>query len=113
MSEQKTQSQQKQNREDMLLDIINRSSAVINGLAGNGAWDIVLGDVEKQRKNLDDNWQFVSDDKKMHEFRVTKMAVMKILNLLQDYTHDKELAQNELHTLQNPVTIINKDVDEE
>lgn len=113
MSEQRTQNEPKQNREDVLLDIINRSQSVINGLTGNGAWDLVLSDVGKQCKNLDDNWQYVSDEKKMHEFRVTKMAMMKIMNLLQDYAHDRDLADKELTTIRNSDKVIDKDVDNE
>lgn len=113
MSNQRTQSVPNQNREDLLLEVINRASAVINGLSGNSAWEIVCRDVEANRRNLDDNWQFVSDEKKMHEFRVTKIAVLKILNLLRDYQHDKELAEAELKKIQNPETVIDKDTDNE
>jgi len=98
-------------RQENLDKIARRSAEVVSGL-DNGAWRIVLEDMEAQRKGLDDNWQFVSDPAKLLEFRVTKMAVMKIINLVNDYRLVGESARTELEKINNPEENIDKDVDE-
>jgi len=113
MSNQRTRNEPRQNREDLLLGIINRSQTVINGLEECGAWKLVVEDIEKQCKNLDDNWQFVDDEKKLREFRITKMAVLKIKNLIDDYRFDMERATRELKSLVDKKNNIQKDVDNE
>lgn len=90
-----------------------RSAEVVSAIGDNGAWKIVLEDMEAQRKGLDDNWQFVSDPAKLLEFRVTKMAVMKIINLVNDYRLVGEAAKAELNKINNPEENIDKDVDGE
>ena len=83
---------------------------VINGLESSGAWTIVLEDVEETRQRLDDTWQNISDEKQWYEFRVTKMAVMKIINLIDDYKNDLKTASEELFKAQNPDKVIQADV---
>ena len=83
---------------------------VINGLESSGAWTIVLEDVEETRQRLDDTWQNISNEKDWYEFRVTKMAVMKIINLIDDYKNDRLVASDELFKTQNPDKVIQADV---
>ena len=99
-------------RQENLDRIARRSAEVVSGIGDNGAWKIVLEDMEAQRKGLDDNWQFVSDPAKLLEFRVTKMAVMKIINLVNDYKLVGESARAELEKIKNPEENIDKDVDD-
>ena len=111
MSSQRTQSEPIQS--DALLNVVNRSQTVINGLSGNSAWDIVLEDFGNQVKELDANWQFVNDDKKMYEFKVTKMAAMSVINLIDNYKFNLQRATSELKALVDKKNTIAKDVDDE
>ena len=89
----------------------DRAQTIIDMLGSSGAWDMVLEDFEVERKRLDDTWQLVTDEKRWYEYRVTKMAVLKIVNLLEDYKHDRDTASMELKDLINPDGGIVKDFD--
>jgi len=91
--------------------IADRCQLVIDNLSGNSGWDAVMEDLSAQKQQLDDTWQYVSDAQKWIEFRVTKMAVAKILNVVNDYKSDKQVALDELYKLENPDKTILKDVD--
>lgn len=98
-------------RIDGLKDIVNRCQLILDCLEGNDGWLKVIDDFTAERQRLDDNWQFVNEDKQWIEWRATKMAVMKVLNILEDYKADKKLALEEIFKLENPDKIIHKDVD--
>jgi hypothetical protein len=49
----------------------------------------------------------------LEEMRITKLAVMSILNVLDNYRFDLKKAQEELIKLDNPKDLINKDYDNE
>jgi hypothetical protein len=100
-------------RKEFLREFVSRATMIVEDLGSSNAWNLVLEDFEKQRKLLDDNWQYVMDEKKMHEFRVSKMAVHKILNLVNDYKNDLKMAGDELNAIENPKTNIIRDVDTE
>lgn len=112
MSSQRIPKEQRLSKEQ-LQKIINRSQTVIGGLEDNSAWSIVLEDFGNQSKNLDDNWQFVNDEKKMLEFRITKLACMSVLKLVENYKFNMKKAMQELATNINPEGSIEKDVDNE
>lgn len=98
-------------RIDGLRRIADRCQIVIDNLSHNAGWEAVIEDLTLQKQRLDDTWQYVIDDKKLAEFRVTKMAVVKILNVIEDYKSDKKVALDELYKLENPDKTILKDVD--
>ena len=104
---QKTQSKTLEDKRN----IASRCQQIIDGLEGNGAWELVLEDFEKQRKRLDDTWQFVKDNDKWYEYRITKLAVNKILTLIDDYKKDMNLATSEIAELENTDNSIIRDVD--
>jgi len=110
MSSQRTQKEQTRNE---LQRIINRSQTIISGLSDNDAWGLVLEDFGNQVKELDSNWQFVNDDKKMYEFKVTKMAAMSVLNLIENYRFNLTKAISELKATEDKVNNIDKDFDTE
>ena len=89
----------------------DRAQTIIDMLGSSGAWDMVLEDFEVERKRLDDTWHLVTKEKDWYEFRVTKMAVLKIVNLLEDYKHDRDTAVMELRDILNPDGGIVKDFD--
>jgi hypothetical protein len=94
-----------------LQQVINRSQQIVDGLSGNAAWDGVLEDFEHERQRLDDSWAYVTDPAKMIEFRAAKMAVVKVLNIIDDYKRDINTALEEKVKLENPDHIIQADVD--
>lgn len=79
----------------------------------NQSWEFVLEDLSKQQKHLDDTWQFVKDEKQWFEYRITKLATMKLLNLVDDYKADMQRAETEIFTINNPDIITQKDVPNE
>ena len=91
--------------------IVDNAQYIIDGLIGNGAWERVLEDFQKERQRLDDTWQFVQEDKRWYEYRITKMAVLKIVNLIGDYRQDKETALSRIQDLIDTEDRIPKDVD--
>jgi hypothetical protein len=98
-------------RIEELNDITGRCQLILDNLEHNAGWELVIEDIEKERKRLDDNWQFVTEEKQWIEWRATKMAVLKILNLMDDYKNDFKMASEERYVLENPDKVINKDVD--
>ena len=106
---QKNQSQKEASSKPQA--IINKCQFIVDGLKDNGAWQVVVEDFEKQRKDLDDTWHFITNEKHWYEARVTKLAVNKILNLVGDYENDMKVAQVELSKIKDTETNIPADVD--
>jgi hypothetical protein len=98
-------------RIEELQRIINRSQLILDHLQNNVGWEMVLEDITKEKQRLDDNWQYETDEKKWIEWRATKMAVIKILNVLNDYRMDIQTALEEKYKLENPDKVIHRDVD--
>lgn len=94
-----------------LREKIRRSNIVVKELPVSGAFQIILEDLAAQKKMIDDNWHLVADETKLKEFRITKFAVMTLLNSVQSYENDLRLATQELDKLDNPDKIIGKDYD--
>ena len=90
---------------------VNRSQTIIDGLRNNQAWEMVVEDSKVGRQRLDDSWQGVTDEKKWVEYRVTKMAVMKIINLIDDYEADMLTAARIIDKIRNSAEQIPVDVD--
>lgn len=82
-----------------LQNIINRATSVISALEGSHGWDIVLEDMQALARKLDDSWQYIKTDEHFTEARITKMAVVKVINLLNDYKHDKMFALSQIESL--------------
>jgi len=85
---------------------------VVDSLESNPGWLAVVDDFNEQRWRLDDTWQNVSDDKAWFEYRVTKLAVMKVLNLVDDYKNDMKVALDQKYKEDNPDKVIQKDYQE-
>ena len=105
--------QEKSSNIEQLQQVVNRSKVIIDGLEHNQSWEFVLEDLSKQQKHLDDTWQFVKDEKQWFEYRITKLATMKLLNLVDDYKADMQRAETEIFTINNPDIITQKDVPNE
>jgi len=97
-------------RED-LSSRISRCSLVVNELQNNDAFRCVMEDFQKHKEMIDSNWQFVTDKEKLEEMRITKLAVLSLLNIIETYKADKTRAEAELLKMDNPDDLINKDYD--
>jgi len=99
--------------QDFYVKRINECQSVIDHLVKCPAWEVIQRDLEQQRQIIDDNWQNLEDgDKKLKELRITKLAYMHLLNLVEKYKMDLDNAKSELDKLQNTDTKIVKDYDE-
>jgi len=102
------------NKEESLKELrrrIEKSNRIVSELENNGAFKELLSDFEEQRKRIDDNWHLVGNKEQLDEMRVTKLAVVSLLNSLDNYRHDLKVAQLEVAKIENPDIIIGKDFD--
>jgi hypothetical protein len=97
---------------DELINRISRCDEIISGLQGSNAFKLALEDFENTKKRIDDYWQYEGDAKKLETLRITKLATISILNIVENYKFDMEKAKQELYQLDNPDKIIKKDYDE-
>lgn len=96
-----------------LLSRIERCNKVISGIPGNEVIAILFEDLGKTREQIDNNWHFVNDEKKLSELRVTKLAIGTLLGLVKNYEHDLKVATDQLNQLRNSNTQVFKDYDNE
>ena len=95
-------------------DLIKRISdcqRVVDELESSPVWNIILGDLELQRQNLDDNWQSITDPERLKEARILKLATMHILNSKGKYQDELKGLKKNLEGLRNTDTAIIKDYD--
>ena len=97
--------------ESKLVKRIEECQLVINEIDASPLWQIVLKDMEVQRKMLDDNWQEIADPLKLEKARELKFATMHILLLKDKYTEEKEETIKELKASQETDKSIIKDYD--
>lgn len=114
VNSEKTSPKTNQKIEDVVSDlqrVIETCQVVVDNLENNPGWHRVVEDFEAQRDRLDNTWQNVTDEKTWMEFRVTKLAVNKVLNIIEDYKADKKRAFEEMFKIQNPDVVTHIDVD--
>lgn len=85
-----------------LLDRLNRSKLIVEGLENNEAFKELINDFKSSAKRLDDSWQWISDEKVLKEAQITKMATLCVINSISNYKHDIEKAAQELDKLNHP-----------
>lgn len=102
-----------ENYRESLENRIRECSTVISGLKDNPGWNTLIKDLSHQKEIVDNNWHLIFDEKKLTEFRITKMAVMHIVDILSKYETDLEAAQSELKKMDNPKEEILRDYDTE
>jgi hypothetical protein len=98
---------------DKLELAITRLRVIIDGLETNQAWKFVLEDLEEQAVQLDNMWAYVDTRQKWQEFRITKMAILQIRNMLDNYKTSLKVAIESRDRLVNDRMSIMKDVDNE
>ena len=100
-------------RKHQLIQKIAECEKVVREFKNSDSWKIVTKDIDAMRQKIDDNWAMQFDAKKLDEMRVTKFAVMYLLNIVGSYESDLEIAKKELHQIENPNTVLNKYYDDE
>jgi hypothetical protein len=100
-------------RKQQLIEKITECETVVRGVENSEAWKIILKDIDSLRAKIDDNWAMQFDSKKLDEMRVTKFAVMYLLNIINSYKSDLEIAKKEMYAIDNPNTVLNKYYDSE
>jgi hypothetical protein len=99
--------------ENILLRRIDECNELLSHLDNCTAWKIIVKDLEEQRKMIDDNWHMTTDEKKVQEFRITKFAIMHLLNIRNKYTEDLKQAHAQLKSYGSQDKAIIKDYDTE
>lgn len=102
-----------QEQTDQIQSDITRVESIVNGLKGTECWNAVLEDSKRQAESLDTRWCWCKDTEEFQEMRVTKMAILYILDLVSMYERELEVSRRELNDLVSADTNISKDVDNE
>lgn len=113
MSKPTEQKSENQSLESDLIRKIDRCQKVISGVRDNEVIQILFEDLGETRKRIDENWHLVTEQSKLQELRVTKLAVHTLINLVENYEHDLSKAKEQLQLLRNSRHYVNKDYDNE
>ena len=97
--------------QDKLILRISECETVINDLDNSPVWRIILRDLKKEQKELDDNWQTIWNNDQLLAARVLKFATKHILDTRQKYKEELTEKKKLLRQLQNPDKEIIKDYD--
>ena len=102
-------------RQDELAKRINECEKVIEHINSCPAWGIIKKDCELQKQVIDDNWHLISKgvdwQYKLDELRVTKLAYVHLINIVDKYKEDLANCTKELEVLRNPKEKMIKDYD--
>jgi seryl-tRNA synthetase len=99
------------NFEEGLIQRIEECQLVVDRLDNDPAWKVILRDLEILKKQIDDSWQAIDDDKKLERARVMKFAVQHLIDIKTGYETELKAAKEELTKIQNPDKEIQKDYD--
>jgi len=99
--------------EAYLIQEISDCDEVLKHLDNCPVWRIIVEDLDEQKKIIDDNWHTLTDEKQIQECRITKFAIMYLLNIRAKYESNLEKAQRELREYTNQDKEIIKDYDTE
>lgn len=94
-----------------LNDRIFHSKQIVDGLENNEAFRLFIDDFKTQAQRLDDNWQWITDEKALKEAQITKMATLSIINAIPNLKHDIETAGLQLDKLEHPGDFVGADYD--
>lgn len=92
--------------EEALIAQISKAQTVVEQLESLEAWKYVVEDFQNQVDMIDKNWHFISPEEKsangvnkLSELRLTKMASLSLVNLLDSYKYQAEQATAQLEAL--------------
>lgn len=83
---------------------ISRCQAIINGLENNESFNMLIQDLKKNIEIIDGNWHLVPvvEHGKLLELRVTKLAAVTLINIIDGYRNDVAAATKALAEIQHP-----------
>lgn len=89
---------------EYLLRKVSRNSAIVGELKGSNAWKMVCEDFDESKRRIDDAWAFIpeNDKDKLAELRISKLALVQIMNLVENYEHDLKVASEQLSKIDDP-----------
>jgi hypothetical protein len=96
-----------------LYEVIQENNAIIEGLENNEPFKNLIEKFKKTAKQLDDNWQWITDEKALLQAQITKMAQLSIIHALDNLRHDSKLAQDRIIKIENPEEVTTADYDGE
>ena len=96
-----------------IVDRLEKAKKIVDGLENNESFKLYVQDFKNWGANLDKAWAYISDEKKLKEAQITKMATDTIVNSLNNYKHDLEKATEQLAKMDNPDLAIEADFDNE
>lgn len=99
--------------EEALILRIAQCQLVVDKLDNDPAWKVILQDLALLKKQIDDGWQAIDDDKKLERARVMKFAVQHLMDIKKGYEDELKSAQEELKKINNPEEETQKDYDTE
>lgn len=100
--------------EEAIISRMSECNIVLTEIAQSKLWDILLKDSNEMVKKLDDAWQdFPEGAVQLKEARVIKMASRHVLDLPMKYAQELDYLTAQLHKIQNPDEVIQKDTDNE
>lgn len=94
---------------EQLLSKVSRNSTVVAELRSSNAWNLIKQDLEERKVEIDNAWAYIpdSDIEKLRELRISKLAILHILSLQENYEHDLLKAQELLSQADDP-ELLNK-----
>lgn len=113
MPRRKKKQQENSAHIDAVMRRIDECGRVINHIDSCEAWKIIARDLSEQKQQIDDNWQEITDEKRLQKARELKLAYIHLLSIKDRYAEDLKAAQKELRALENKESIIYKDFDTE
>lgn len=100
-------------REVELKAKIQRCNEIIDGLNGCAAFKMLVDDIKEWTDRLDKTWQWIEDEKKMLEARISKMAAITVIDAVSTYERDRDTALEELSKIQDTDIKVAADYDNE
>lgn len=87
-----------------LISKIEKFSNIINGLESNSAFKALIEDFRKNIEIIDSSWHLIplTDGLKLMELRVTKLAAVTLVNVLDGYKNDLNNATKMLTEIKHP-----------
>lgn len=84
------------------IDRVSRGTQIVEALESNAAFQMILKDAEANIATIDKCWHLVpkGEEKKLDELRITKLASVSLLTILDSYRHDVEKCKQAITDLE-------------
>jgi len=98
--------------QDEIIARIAKLEVLTKEIGTTHAWKIAQEEIRSLITDLDENWQNCTEET-FREARVTKLALLSVANLKEQWEAELEELREQLHALQNPSTVQAGDFDNE